>query len=207
MNGRFIAEGRAFLGITYVEFEYMLDRLVAQVVICREDLRQRLGNPDWNWNVVYCIGKGGYRPGVALSAALGIPLVSDMAKRQGGPEQSSDQPLEGICFAEHLCSLVELKPGMRVLLVEDLTESGITLSTAVARLEAKGIKSDDMTTCVIWHKPTSVFKPNICVKEVRPDPETGSPPYILKPEDRFENQDYIKAIVASERLRKISTSD
>lgn len=198
---------RSFRQYQCQEYEDLVDRLVARILILRDRIRQDLGLPDWNWGAVYCIGKGGFSPGVALAEALDVPIASDVAQRQGGPQQSADEPLAGVRFARHISSLVELQSGMNILVAEDLTESGTTLVEALTRLEKMGIDPGDTTTCAIWHKVTSEHTPLVFVEEVGIDPDTGHPPYIVKPGDRFENPQYREKIKVAEIARMACASD
>jgi hypothetical protein len=74
--------------------------------------------------------------------------------------------------------------GARILLVDDLVDSGITLDVVRRHLETAFAGTEEVRTAVIWYKALSMFKPDYFVQYL---PEN---PWIHQP---FENYDMMDA--------------
>lgn len=85
-----------------------------------------------------------------------------------------------IVFSEHL-SMVNEKLGDRILLVDDLADSGISLKESVNWLTQRyQNQSLEIRTAVIWWKASSVIKPDYYV-DYLPDN-----PWIHQPFEEYE---------------------
>lgn len=74
----------------------------------------------------------------------------------------------------------------KVLLVDDLTDSGTTLEYSVDWLnERYGKDIAELRTAVVWHKACSVWIPDFCAAVVEPDVH-GNYPWIIQPFEKYE---------------------
>jgi hypoxanthine phosphoribosyltransferase len=80
----------------------------------------------------------------------------------------------------------------RVLLVDDLVDSGVTLTRVIAHLKQRFGEVSEVRTAVLWYKAVSTFKPDYYVQYL---PES---PWIHQP---FEEYDSLRPHQLAARLR------
>jgi hypothetical protein len=117
--------------------------------------------------------------GLATSSAefTGKPLAILVASSYGGPE---NRVRGAITFSRHLAMTTE-GLGSRVLLVDDLVESGISLRESINWLQHHyGDDIEEIRTGVLWYKDCSVITPDYYV-DYLPDN-----PWIHQPFERYE---------------------
>ncbi|SVB24867.1 uncharacterized protein METZ01_LOCUS177721, partial [marine metagenome] len=74
--------------------------------------------------------------------------------------------------------------GSRVLLVDDLVDTGVTLEKTIAWLNHfYGFYLDEVRTAVIWQKATSTFKPDYKIDYL------DTSPWIHMPFEKYEEMD------------------
>lgn len=132
----------------------------------------------WQFNQIICLAKGGLRVGDIFSRLFHQPLAILSASAYGG----QDNRIRGeVIFSKHL-SLTTKSLGNRVLLVDDLVDSGITIDKAIDWLrEHHGREIEEIRAAVIWYKECSCVKPDYYV-EYLPDN-----PWIHQPFEVYEN--------------------
>lgn len=119
----------------------------------------------WQFNQIVCLAKGGLRVGDILSRLFRQPLAILSATSYGGED---NRKRSKIVFSKHLSMTAE-HLGNRVLLVDDLVDSGISIEKAIAWLrEHHDREIEEIRTAVIWHKKCSIVKPDYYV-EYLPD--------------------------------------
>lgn len=130
---------------------------------------------------IVCIARGGLIPGDILSRAFQAPLaVISVASYPDGKTKQ-----EKIMFSRELTSARPLER-KAILLVDDLTETGVTLKMTKDwlcmwhRLDPVEVK-----TATIWHKACSYFKPDFYAKFEARDRTTGKCPWIEQPQETF----------------------
>ncbi len=154
------------LYISWSEYHQKIERLAAQIYAA-----------NWDFNQIVCIAKGGLRVGDILCRIYRKPLAIFSASSYGG----SDNRLRGaITFSRHLSMTTE-QLGSRVLLVDDLVDSGISLRESIRWMESHyGAQIQEIRTAVLWYKACSVITPNYYV-DYLPDN-----PWIHQPFERYE---------------------
>ena len=91
----------------------------------------------------------------------------------------NNQERSNIKFSEHLSTIHPL--GDRILLVDDLVDSGISLKESINWLKSKHPKNIiEIRTAVLWYKDTSIETPDYYV-DYLPDN-----PWIHQPFERYE---------------------
>lgn len=131
---------------TYLEYEAFTHAVRALV--------RDLSADDITIDAVVSIDRGGLPLGVELSHALNVPH-GVLSFSSYDDEHDRDTLRTNGALVSHL-------PRGHYLLVDDVCDSGITMTAAVALLEER---ATDVTTAV-WHvKPTSTFDPDYAIEE------------------------------------------
>ncbi|HEV2039444.1 MAG TPA: phosphoribosyltransferase [Casimicrobiaceae bacterium] len=143
----------------------------------------------WRFNQVICIARGGLRVGDILSRIYELPLAilsTHSYTSDGGTTRGE------LIIAEHM-TMTAPRLGDRVLLVDDMVDSGHTLAAVRKELPLRFPHIADVRTAVVWYKAHSVFKPDYYV-EYLPDN-----PWIHQP---FEIYDSLRPEGVKARLGK-----
>ncbi|ELR96596.1 phosphoribosyltransferase [Gloeocapsa sp. PCC 73106] len=137
-----------------------------------ETLAAKIYQSRWDFNQIVCIAKGGLRVGDILSRIFEQPLAIVYAKSYEG---EGNRTRGQITIAPQLLML-EAKLGDRVLLVDDLTDSGISLEQSVTWLKENfGEDIQEIRTGVIWCKGSSIIKPDYYVDYLPDNPWIHQP--------------------------------
>ncbi len=108
-------------------------------------------------DLIVAISRGGWIPGRVLSDILGLPKIAtikveyyeDIYKTRPKPEITQPLPID--------------ISGKRVLLVDDIADSGRSLELVRKHLYEQGAK--DVKICTLYHKPWSIVKPDFNARE------------------------------------------
>ncbi|MGB3943708.1 MAG: phosphoribosyltransferase [Methanothrix sp.] len=112
----------------------------------------------WRPDLVVAIGRGGYVPArVVCDFLIHERLTSIKVEHWGIAAQKRDHAV--IRFP--LATPVE---GETVLIVDDVTDTGETLTTAVGYVES--LEPEEVRTAVLQHKSSSAFKPDYYAEEL-----------------------------------------
>ena len=107
---------------------------------------------------VVCIARGGLRVGDILSRVYAVPLAVMFA-------QSYDSRVRGDVQLGNTIAMASPSLPSRVLLVDDIADSGNTLSACTNNLQqVYGVS--DIKTAVLWYKPQSIIIPDYFVSTV-----------------------------------------
>ncbi|MGK7874601.1 MAG: phosphoribosyltransferase [Xenococcaceae cyanobacterium] len=137
-----------------------------------ETLAVKIYQSGWDFNQIVCIAKGGLRVGDILCRLYRQPLAILSAASYGGAD---NRIREEITFSKNL-SMTNDNLGSRVVLVDDLVDSGITLREGVRWLdEHYGTEIEQIRTAVIWYKSCSVIPPDYYVDYLPDDPWIHQP--------------------------------
>ena len=172
-----------------------------------ENLAVKIYQSNWQFDHIVCLAKGGLRVGDILCRLYDKPLAILSTASYGG---ENNQERSKIKFSEHLSTIHPLgdQPALkdmlcprgtpsdngmttlRILLVDDLVDSGISLKESINWLKTKYAKNIfDIRTAVIWYKDTSIETPDYYV-DYLPDN-----PWIHQPFEKYE-QTRISELVA-----------
>lgn len=155
------------LYISWSEYHQKIEQLAAKIYAA-----------NWDFNQIVCIAKGGLRVGDILCRLYRKPLAILVASSYGGPE---NRVRGSINFSRHLAMTTE-QLGSRVLLVDDLVDSGISLRESIHWLERHhGTEIEEIRTAVLWYKDCSAIAPDYYVDYLRDNPWIHQPfePYEL----------------------------
>lgn len=133
-----------YLFITWPEYHLLAQKLAAAIM-----------NHSGNFDEIVAVSRGGMTLGHMLSDLLQLP-VSTFAI-----QSYKDIETRGVVTVTQEIG----KPiaGKRVLLVDDVSDSGKTFNRALEYL--KTYKPKDITSVAIFMKPTSIFRPDYFVKQ------------------------------------------
>lgn len=150
-----------------------------------ERLARAVHGSAWPFNQIVCIARGGLRVGDTLSRIFKQPLAiisTQSYTGEGGMERGA------ITVAEHMTMTT---PGLgdRILLVDDLVDSGITLEVVRDHLAEK-YAVREIRTAVLWYKACSRFKPDYFVDYLADNPWIHQPfePYDVMSPQALESQ-------------------
>ncbi len=152
-----------------------------------ERLALKVHESGWRFNQIICIARGGLRVGDVLSRIFDQPLAilsTHSYSSEGGTIRGE------LVIAEHM-TMTKPRLGDRVLLVDDMVDSGHTLAAVHAELPRRFPHISALRTAVLWWKACSVFKPDYWV-DYLPDN-----PWIHQP---FEVYDGLDPAKLAERL-------
>lgn len=142
-----------------------------------ERLALKIHDSGWQFNQIVCIARGGLRVGDQLSRIFDLPLaiMSTSMYREGGGTVRGQ-----LLMSEHL-TMTSAKLGDRVLLVDDMVDSGHTMEVVRRELPERYPHVKELRTGVLWHKGVSVYTPDYVV-EYLPDS-----PWIHQPFERYDH--------------------
>lgn len=137
-----------------------------------EQLAANVYESGWDFNQIICLAKGGLRVGDVISRIYDLPLAILATSSYGGP---NNQVRGSITFARDL-TMTTANLGSRVLLVDDLVDSGVTLKRTLTWLDRNyGFYVDEVRTAVLWYKNCSVIAPDYYVDFLPDDPWIHQP--------------------------------
>jgi hypoxanthine phosphoribosyltransferase len=166
------------LHVSWSEYNTLVERLALQV-----------HESGWRFNQIICIARGGLRVGDVLSRIYELPLAilsTHSYTADGGTMRGQ------LIIAEHM-TMTAPRLGDRVLLVDDMVDSGHTLATVRKELPLRFPHITDIRTAVVWYKACSVFKPDYYVEYL------ADSPWIHQP---FEVYDNLRPEGVKARLQK-----
>ena len=144
-----------------------------------EELAIKVNDAGWEFNQVVCIAKGGMRVGDIMARIFDVPLAVLSVESYRGDGVKNKRG--SITFSRDLAK-TSPNIGSKVLIVDDLADSGITLKKSIDWMEHfYGFYLEEkIKTAVIWHKSTSKFLPDYCVDYL------DDSPWIHMPFEKYE---------------------
>ena len=116
-----------------------------------------------------------------LSRILKLPIAYIVIQSYSG-EGMEDKQGE-LMFAREISSLANNKDFKKVLLIDDLSDTGLTLNKSIEWLKNYGPTKnfiEEVKTACLWKKKSSSFEPDFC--PIRLD----SDPWIVQPTEHYE---------------------
>ena len=116
-----------------------------------------------------------------LSRILKLPIAYIVIQSYSGKGLEDQQGQ--LMFAREISSLANNKDFKKVLLIDDLSDTGLTLNKSIEWLKNYGPTKDyikEVKTACLWKKKSSTFEPDFC--SVRLD----SDPWIVQPTEHYE---------------------
>ena len=116
-----------------------------------------------------------------LSRIMKLPIAYIVIQSYAGKGMEDQQGQ--LMFAREISSLASNKDFNKVLLIDDLSDTGLTLNKSIEWLKNYGPTKDyikEVKTACLWKKKSSKFEPDFC--PVRLD----SDPWIVQPTEHYE---------------------
>jgi uncharacterized protein len=154
------------LNISWHEYHQLIELLAAKITASQ-----------WEFNQIICVARGGLRVGDILSRIFRQPLAILAASSYGG----EDHRERGQLVIGHQIAMTTKHLGDRVLLVDDLVDSGVTLQQIVTRLNQHHPEIRELKTAVIWYKAHSIYTPEYYVNYLSDNP------WIHQPFEKYEH--------------------
>ncbi len=135
-----------------------------------EKLALKIHESGWAFDQILCLARGGLRPGDVLSRVFDKPLgilSTSSYRAEGGT-------LQGRLDMARYITMPQGELAGRVLLVDDLADSGVTLNAVVERLQIMPA-IEELRTAVIWTKGVSTYTPDYQVEFLPTSPWIHQP--------------------------------
>jgi uncharacterized protein len=149
-----------------------------------ELLAEKIAASECEFDRIICIARGGLRVGDILSRIFQQPLAVISASSYGG----EDSRERGKLAIGDRIAMTGDRLGDRVLLVDDLVDSGVTLKQVKAALLDRHPEIQSIATAVIWYKACSIYVPDYYVSYL-PDN-----PWIHQPFEQYDDWETGKSV-------------
>ena len=116
-----------------------------------------------------------------LSRILKLPIAYIVIQSYSGKGMEDQQGQ--LMFAREISSLANNKDFNKVLLIDDLSDTGLTLNKSIEWLKSyEPIKNyiKEVKTACLWKKKSSSFEPDFCSVKLDSDP------WIVQPTEHYE---------------------
>ena len=116
-----------------------------------------------------------------LSRILKLPIAYIVIQSYSGKDTEDKQG--ELMFAREISSLANSEDFKRVLLIDDLSDTGLTLNKSIEWLKNYGPTKDfikEVKTACLWKKKSSTFEPDFCPIKLNSDP------WIVQPTEHYE---------------------
>ena len=115
-----------------------------------------------------------------LSRILKLPIAYIVIQSYSGDGMEDRQGQ--LMFAREISSLAEDKDFHKVLLIDDLSDTGLTLNKSIEWLKNYGPTKNyikEVKTACLWKKKSSTFEPDFCPVRL------GTDPWIVQPTEHY----------------------
>ena len=116
-----------------------------------------------------------------LSRILKLPIAYIVIQSYSGKGMEDKQG--DLMFAREISSLANNEDFNRVLLIDDLSDTGLTLNKSIEWLKNYGPTKEfikEIRTACLWKKKSSSFEPDFCPVKLDSDP------WIVQPTEHYE---------------------
>jgi len=155
--------------ITFDEYTKIVEKLAIEI------------HNNYNPTVLVGIMRGAAPILDILSRILKLPIAYIVIQSYSGEGMEDKQGQ--LMFAREISSLAENKDFDRVLLVDDLSDTGLTLNKSIEWLkkyEPTKEYINEVKTACLWKKKSSTFEPDFCPVKLDSDP------WIVQPTEHYE---------------------
>ncbi|MBY0454576.1 MAG: phosphoribosyltransferase [Burkholderiaceae bacterium] len=161
-----LTEDGKHLYVSYDEYHNLIEKLALKV-----------HQSGWEFDTILCLARGGMRPGDILSRIFDKPLaiMSTSSYRAGAGT------IQGHLDIAHFITTPKGHIAGRVLLVDDLADSGQTLHAVMEMLRSSYGSITELRSAVIWAKGLSTFSPDYAVEFLPTNP------WIHQPFEAYDN--------------------
>lgn len=136
-----------------------------------EELALNIDESGWKFDQIICLARGGMRVGDVLSRLYRMPLAilsASSYRENAGRDQGQ------LDIAPYI-SMAYGSPSGRVLLVDDMVDSGLTFGKVRGQLLSSYPEITELRTAVVWWKARSVVTPDYYTEYLATDPWIHQP--------------------------------
>ncbi|MDD2923689.1 phosphoribosyltransferase [Rhodoferax sp.] len=155
-----LTEDGKHLYVSYDEYHNLIEKLAIKV-----------HQSGWQFDTILCLARGGMRPGDILSRVFDKPL----AIMSTSSYRSEAGTVQGQLDIAHYITTPKGQIAGKVLLVDDLADSGHTLNAVIAQLKSNYKPITELRSAVIWTKAISTFAADYCVEYLPTNPWIHQP--------------------------------
>lgn len=155
-----LTEDGKHLYVSYDEYHGLIEKLALKI-----------HQSGWEFDTILCLARGGLRPGDILSRIFDKPL----AIMSTSSYHAEAGKVQGHLDIGRFIATPKGEIAGRVLLVDDLADTGVTLNAVVKRLKENYAPITELRTAVIWTKGVSTFKADYSVEDLPTNPWIHQP--------------------------------
>ncbi len=148
------------LWVSWDEYNHLIERLSLQVY-----------ESGWQFDVILCLARGGMRVGDVMSRIFDVPLgilATTSDREASGTKQ-------GALDIARFITITRGAPQGRVLLVDDMVDSGLTFSRVCEHLKSEFPAITELRSAVLWWKGHSKVVPDYYVDKLPTNPWIHQP--------------------------------
>jgi hypoxanthine phosphoribosyltransferase len=164
-----LTEDGKHLYVSYDEYHNLIEKLAIKI-----------HQSEWEFDTILCLARGGMRPGDILSRIFDKPL----AIMSTSSYRAEAGTVQGQLDIAHYITTPKGRIAGRVLLVDDLADTGHTLHAVIDQIRTNYTPITDMRSAVLWTKGVSTFTADYCVEYLPTNPWIHQP---------FEGYDSMRA--------------
>ena len=161
-----LTEDGKHLYVSYDEYHGLIEKLALKI-----------HQSGWEFDTILCLARGGLRPGHILSRIFDKPL----AIMSTSSYRAEAGKVQGHLDIGRFIATPKGEIAGRVLLVDDLADTGVTLNAVVKRLKENYAPITELRTAVIWTKGVSTFQADYSVEDLPTNP------WIHQPFEGYDN--------------------
>ena len=155
-----LTEYGTHLYLSYDEYHNLIEKLALKV-----------HQSGWKFDTILCLARGGLRPGDILSRIFDKPL----AIMSTSSYRAEAGTVQGHLDIAKFITTPKAEIAGRVLLVDDLADSGHTLHAVMDMLRISYTSISELRSAVIWTKAMSTFTPDYSVEFLKTNPWIHQP--------------------------------
>jgi hypoxanthine phosphoribosyltransferase len=161
-----LTEDGKHLYVSYDEYNNLIEKLAI-----------KLHQSDWEFDTILCLARGGMRPGDVLSRIFEKPL----AIMSTSSYRADAGKVQGHLDIARYITTPKGEIAGKVLLVDDLADSGHTLHAVMNMLRTNYAPITELRSAVLWTKALSTFTPDYSVEFLPTNP------WIHQPFESYDN--------------------
>ena len=155
-----LTEDGNHLYVSYDEYHNLIEKLALKV-----------HQSGWQFDTILCLARGGMRPGDILSRIFDKPL----AIMSTSSYRADAGTVQGKLDIAHYITTPKGEIAGRVLLVDDLADTGHTLNVVIDQLRNNYKPITELRSAVIWTKGVSSFQADYSVESLPTNPWIHQP--------------------------------
>ena len=172
-----LTEDGKHLYVSYDEYHSLIEKLAI-----------RIHQSGWQFDIILCLARGGMRPGDILSRIFDKPL----AIMSTSSYRADAGTVQGELDIARFITTPKGEIAGKVLLVDDLADSGLTLKAVIGQLRSNYQRITELRSAVIWIKGASTFQPDYSIETL------ATNPWIHQP---FESYDVLTPVQLMEKWK------